>query len=256
MRQLNAVPNIDAGDSTYPPGRIRDDNSPTEVGTPVTEVLYGDLLQAIHKLIRMAGITYNDVPENETNGFQLIEALRYLVRNVSASLTEKGVAELANDAEVQAGIDSNKVITPSGLASRTATEIRWGLAAICTEADALGLTINNKIVSPAKLGVVTGGLITKVIEIGDWNMDSFVNKSVAHGLDLSKILKVDVIIRNDDDSTRVDFTFDHNFDGVEGNIYITSTNIQMNRLDSGYFDNSSFNSTSYNRGWIIIKHLP
>jgi len=78
MRSLASNPNIDNGDlANYPNGRIKD-NTGSNDGTAVNERVKGDLHQAIEKLMRLYGITPNDLPDNETNGFQIIDALRAL----------------------------------------------------------------------------------------------------------------------------------------------------------------------------------
>lgn len=115
-RQLSSIPNIDPANGAYPAGKIRNDNPPAE-GTPVTEELYGDIIQFFHKLMRLAGLTYNDLAENETTGFQFIQALAFYMRTLAASATEKGVVELATNAETQAGLDALRAITPAGLKS-------------------------------------------------------------------------------------------------------------------------------------------
>lgn len=74
MRKLIDTPNIGAASSTYPDGVIVDNAGPI-TGTALSEILYGDLMQAVHKLKRLAAITENNLPDNETNGFQLITAL-------------------------------------------------------------------------------------------------------------------------------------------------------------------------------------
>ncbi|MCP3877342.1 MAG: hypothetical protein GY701_02945, partial [Sulfitobacter sp.] len=56
--------------------------------------------------------------------------------NPPASETVVGVVELATAAEVQAGTDTVRAVTPAGLASRTATETRAGLIEIATAAEA------------------------------------------------------------------------------------------------------------------------
>lgn len=69
-----AVANIEPPSSDYPSGRVR--NSATGVaGTSVIEELYGDVIQFFEKMIRDAGITKNNLPDNEANGFQLLQAL-------------------------------------------------------------------------------------------------------------------------------------------------------------------------------------
>lgn len=74
MRPLSSVPNIGAPTTAYPDGLIVD-NASGITGTAVTEILYGDLIQTVHKLRRLAGITANNTPDNETNGFQFLTAL-------------------------------------------------------------------------------------------------------------------------------------------------------------------------------------
>lgn len=66
--------NIDISNPAYINGRIIDDNG-TGNGTPVNEFLYGDKHQFFEKLMDLAGITPNGQPENETNGYQLVDAL-------------------------------------------------------------------------------------------------------------------------------------------------------------------------------------
>lgn len=66
--------NIDKSDSAYLEGRIKDNNG-NGGGTPVNEYVYGDLHQTFAKLMALNQIKYNGLPDNETNGYQLIEAL-------------------------------------------------------------------------------------------------------------------------------------------------------------------------------------
>jgi hypothetical protein len=98
--------------------------------------------------------------------------------------------------------------------------------------------------------------IPKIVDIGDWNMYANETVAVAHGLTLSKIRSVSVLIRNDADSvyyqipgvqtayTQVDLIIS----------YINGTNVYLGRAGSGLFDSTDFNATSYNRGWIVIDY--
>ncbi len=71
---LTSVPNIVGVSADYPNGRIR--NSSTGIsGTGVVEELYGDIIQFFEKLVIDAGISKNNMPDNVTNGYQLIAAL-------------------------------------------------------------------------------------------------------------------------------------------------------------------------------------
>ena len=74
MRDLPDVPNIGGTSTAYPDGSIIDQVQGT-TGTALTEILYGDLIQTVHKLKRVEGITPNGNPDNETNGFQMLDAL-------------------------------------------------------------------------------------------------------------------------------------------------------------------------------------
>lgn len=74
-RSKATLKNIDKSDpSNYLEGRIKD-NTGSGGGTPVNEYVYGDLHQTFAKLMAMYNIKYNGLPDNETNGYQLIEAL-------------------------------------------------------------------------------------------------------------------------------------------------------------------------------------
>ena len=78
MRKFSTNPNVDNSNLVlYPDGRIQD-NTGAGNGTPVNERVYGDIYQALLKVKRLSGIIENGLPDNETNGFQLVDALREL----------------------------------------------------------------------------------------------------------------------------------------------------------------------------------
>ena len=75
MRKFSSNPNVDNSDLTaYPDARIKN-NTGSDDGTAVNERVYGDVIQFFLKLKRLAGIIENDLPDNEVNGFQTIDAL-------------------------------------------------------------------------------------------------------------------------------------------------------------------------------------
>ena len=77
-RNKATLVNIDLSDpSNYLNGRIKD-NTGSGDGTPVNERVYGDFHQLVAKLMNLAGLSFNNLPENETNGYQFIESLRSL----------------------------------------------------------------------------------------------------------------------------------------------------------------------------------
>lgn len=115
--------------------------------------------------------------------------------------------------------------------------------------------------SGASDGVVeTGSSATikmKVIEIGDWNMDSTNTVSVAHGLTYANIRDFSVKIRNDAANATypLDMARDFTFTGsnpADGFYYVGSTTVEMARTIGGFFDSVAYDSTSFNRGWITI----
>lgn len=70
--------NIDNSDPVnYPNARIKN-NTGAGDGTPVNEQVYGDIHETFAKLMRRALLSYNHLPENETKGYQYIQALEFL----------------------------------------------------------------------------------------------------------------------------------------------------------------------------------
>ena len=108
-----------------------------------------------------------------------------------------------------------------------------------------------------------GRIRAKVIDIGDWNMDTDFYKFITVNLltIASSIIGVDVIIRQDD-SGKFSGAFydlngyDWNLDLVMGGIHAMGpTGITLSRTDAGTFDNTGFDQTSYNRGWITFWYI-
>lgn len=97
----------------------------------------------------------------------------------------------------------------------------------------------------------------KVLDIGDWNMDSTSSVNVAHGLTTSKIVAVQALIR-DDAGTSL-YAIDHWYsanDTVSGFVYVSGSNITLGRRGAtSTFDNTNFDATSYNRGWVLIWYV-
>lgn len=93
----------------------------------------------------------------------------------------------------------------------------------------------------------------KILNIGDWNMDSTIDVNVAHGLTTSKIIGFQVCIRDDGDTYRQLLAGpDAAAFLPQAYSYISSGNVYIRRLPAGAFDNTNYDSTSYNRGWILI----
>ena len=75
MRNKGNLVNIDNSDlSNYPNGRVKN-NDGSGNGTPVNEITKGDQFEFFDKAMRLYGIDHNNLPDNETNGYQTIEAI-------------------------------------------------------------------------------------------------------------------------------------------------------------------------------------
>ena len=97
----------------------------------------------------------------------------------------------------------------------------------------------------------------KVVNIGDWNMDTTAAVSVAHGLTITSIRAVFGLLRNDADDNY--FTITPAYEAVTSLHVriqsITASDVTLTRLAGGGFDSVSFDSTSYNRGWLTIWYV-
>jgi hypothetical protein len=87
-----------------------------------------------------------------------------------------------------------------------------------------------------------------VLDIDDWNMDSTASVDVAHELTLSTIRSIEVTIRDDTGAEIRDLVRT----GPDGYFSADATNVTLTRAVGGAFDSASYDSTSYNRGWISI----
>ena len=108
-------------------------------------------------------------------------------------------------------------------------------------------------------GIGTETVRTKIIEIGDWNMDNSSGRGVNHGLTVSKIRSVRAFVRNDAASMLFDLcTAANNNDPylVAGGVkYVSQSVVYLERRTGGMFDDVDFNSTGFNRGWITIEYV-
>jgi hypothetical protein len=102
--------------------------------------------------------------------------------------------------------------------------------------------------------IVSTGIRTKVIDIGDWNMDTGTLITIAHGLTLSDIRRIGALIRNDADTVYYPIDVNDGYTDAEGAISVNATNITLARRTGGKFDSTDFDSTSYNRGWVTVDY--
>lgn len=87
--------NIDKSDlSNYPDARIRN-NTGSNDGTPISESVYGDIHETFAKFMRDAGLKYNNLPDNVSNGYQLYDAI---LRNANKNNFVASAAKRGTDA--------------------------------------------------------------------------------------------------------------------------------------------------------------
>lgn len=134
----------DASSGTFPVG------STPAAGTKKGDYWYVTVAGTV------GGVAFNvgDVIIANKDGASTTLAADWIALEVNrgqATTTVLGLVTLATDAEVQAGTDTSKVVTPSGLNSRTATETRTGLAEIATQAEVNAGTDDQRFVTPLKL---------------------------------------------------------------------------------------------------------
>lgn len=99
-----------------------------------------------------------------------------------ATETNPGIAEIATEAEAQAGIDNTRIITPANLQKVTATTDRKGVIKIATNAEAQAGTDNSLAITPANLQAVTATETRKgVVELAT-------NAEAQTGTDAEKVI--------------------------------------------------------------------
>jgi hypothetical protein len=86
MRRLVNKTNVEAPDSDYLYGRIKD-NPGNNTGTPVNELVYGDMHQFFERLFALSGLTENELPDNAYSGWQLMQALGNLTMYKQTSVS-------------------------------------------------------------------------------------------------------------------------------------------------------------------------
>ena len=72
----------DTNTAEFPDGQIRN-KTETVTGTPVAREVYGDILTNIYKVLRNAGIAPNELEDSETNGYQLLNALKVFANQLN-----------------------------------------------------------------------------------------------------------------------------------------------------------------------------
>ena len=174
--------------------------------------------------------------------------------NIDLSLNAKGTGGLITPTTL---LDTNgnewvtHVATGSAVNNVRITNAATGNAA---KIDVTETNTNLELVGNGTGVATVNGLATKIVNIGDWNMDSTNFVEVAHGLTFSNIRHVSVAIRLDDDIGDT-LLIPSETDDIE-QISCDTTNVSITRTLGGTFDTTNFDKTSFNRGYITIIYAP
>lgn len=125
MRKLGLNSNVDNSDlANYPNGRIKD-NTGAGDGTPVSERTKGDIHQFFEKVMRLYGLSSNELPDNELNGFQLVDAVRALASKNDFILTLGSVSGVVT-VPVKIGLllDNESIVCLSSIDIGLETQIK------------------------------------------------------------------------------------------------------------------------------------
>ena len=135
MRVLANQAGVQPPDGDYPKGRIVD--SQTVIGEGVN----GDIVQFFQKLIQLAGVTENDLPDNESNGYQMVEALIDEIKNVVTATPTFNALSMSNgwishpDDPAGYYIDGAGIVHLLGTVRLPANEqLYWNFALLPTDA--------------------------------------------------------------------------------------------------------------------------
>lgn len=164
MRSLFNRSDTDKSDLVkYPSARIRDNNGSGN-GTAVNEATKGDFHQMLEKLMRLYGIAPNELPDNETNGFQLIDALSALAskNDYIYPLTTDG-AVLSVDIKISFMKTNEFIVCLSGADKTTETTIKG------SDNTTFAVTYSGNYKANEYVRVIKTGSGVSIIRIADWN---------------------------------------------------------------------------------------
>lgn len=231
-RNLQQTPNIAPPSTDYPNGNIVDEASGIP-GTSLSQILYGDLMVSFHKLMDEAGISFNNLPDNETNGYQALQGLFQSVlpewKPANSNIDLSNVKFVTYGQEFyyhKTSVNTNNA--PNLDSTNWYRVFYWD-----------GVKIN------------FGNIITETLDIGVWNMTNSNRSIPAPSIPQQNILSINAVIVND-----LEFRVRNIVDA--GIVYYENLNtpvVFISRTDGGVFDNSSYYGTSVNRGKVTITYL-
>lgn len=165
MRALQSNPNIDNSDpSNYPLGRIKN-NTGSGNGTPVDERVYGDLHQTIIQLMLLYDIAPSGLPDNVTNGYQIVEALKALAskNDYIYPLVTNGTDTLSIDIKLSLMKDGESLTCLASTNKTTETLIKG------SDPVSMAVTYSGNFKANEYVRVIKTSTGASIIRIADWN---------------------------------------------------------------------------------------
>lgn len=165
MIPLKNNANVDNSDlANYPDGRIKD-NQGSGDGTPVNRSVYGDLHSNISKLMRLYDITPTGLPDNETSGYQIIEALSALAskNDYIYPLTTNGTDTLSVGIKLSLMKDNEFLICLASANKTTETLIKG------TGPTSMAVTYSGNFKANEYVRVIKTSVGVSIVRVADWN---------------------------------------------------------------------------------------
>lgn len=162
-----------------------------------------------------------------------------------------------------AAIGNGAKIPTTALSGSIATSVLSGnIATSMLSGNIVGTVISGPVAAANNVienGTGTLTVYKKVINIGDWNMNTTDIKVVSHSLGASwnKVVSIQVMILNDSGNIIYPLnTLNSNgdFSGGVNSMDSTTISLNLNKSIPCQFDSAEFNATSYNRGYITIEY--
>jgi hypothetical protein len=194
-------------------------------------------------------------------------ATRYVagcIKTGATSYEYKFLLQNLGNTQINQDIAFRGANSHSGIETHTGNESfsSISIATTLTVATSATATFNTSLIASGGITENSVILKRKIINIGDWNMDSTSLVNISHGLDSTKIRSFSAIVRQDSPSntildirTAID-SLGNEAASPAGDIYLTgtATAFTITRRSSYYFDTNNFDQTSYNRGWIFVQY--
>ena len=109
LKQLGFIHDVNY--ALFPQGAILNETDNND-GTPVVREVYGDILSNVYKIVKEAGIDFNNSEDNEDNGYQIYEALKVLfsVKNDTEFILDKNPGSYSIAADLTTFKDKTFII--------------------------------------------------------------------------------------------------------------------------------------------------